>query len=62
VVQIGLAEDGKLFKQGYTSQMTFELDGQRPINLSAVVGGNAEEGLSFHPIVVDGKILLGAQE
>jgi hypothetical protein len=39
--------------------MTLELDGERPIDLSPVVGGNAEESLGFHPIV-DGKILFGA--
>ena len=42
--------------------MSLELDGERPVVFSAVVGGNSEESLGLNPIVVDGKVLLCAKE
>lgn len=42
--------------------MSLELDGEGPIDFSAVVGGNSEEGLSSCPIVEIGQIPLGAEE
>ena len=42
--------------------MSLELDGERPVVFSAVVGGNSEESLGLDPIVVDAKVLLCAKE
>lgn len=42
--------------------MSLQLNRERPIDLSPVVGGNAKESLGSRPIVVDSEILFGAQE
>ena len=40
--------------------MSLQLNRERPIDLSPVVGGNAKESLGFDPIVVVIEIMFGA--
>ena len=62
MVQVDLAQDAKLLEERYSGQMSLELDGEGPIDLSSVVRGNSEEGLSSYPVVEIGQIPLGAEE